>query len=112
MSGESIPSLTKRAADQRVLGLDIAGKMHPGDTATSFDSITAQVVWSPEESPAALGVSIYSADPIVANEAGREAAQLQFNCTGGTAGTQYLCALHFATPIEALLESLVYVYVL
>ena len=104
--------LTKREADQRVLGLDVSGKLRDGDTVSNFLSVTAKVAGGTADTPEALEVSPYSTAPIVDNEAEREMSQLQFNCSGGTAGALYLLALRYMTPVEPVLESPVYVRVL
>ena len=106
MSNGPIPRLTKREVEERVLRFDVSGKMRNDENMVNdFISVEAAHHYDPVENTEDLEVSIYADDPIDGTTI------LQFNCSGGTQGAQYLLSFRFSTPIEGVLESLLYVEV-
>ena len=100
-------TFTKRRHDQRIMSLDVSGKLREGDTVRSFASIRAVVhnssVW---EHPAPLVVEI-AEKPI-----SDDGSVLYFNCSGGDAGVTYQIIARYVPETEARLESIAYVWIL
>ena len=106
MTDEPTPKLTKREADERVFGLDVAGKLRKGDAVTGFLSLTNRVASpSPTAAQDNLVVAIHPDTPVAENDS-RRMALLQFTCSGGTKGTLYLLALRYSSTTEDVLESI------
>ena len=103
----SLPLLTKRAYDSRLFSVDVTGKLRPGDTVRSFDSLSAQFLTTSDgEGDADLTVSV--ADTAVSD---RDTV-LNFTCDGGESGKSYLVVLRYSAQTESQLESVLRVNVL
>ena len=97
----SLPLLTKRAYDARVLSVDVKPKLRAGDSVTSFSSVSAEVI--KPRTAGALTVSVNSQE----SAGGKE--WLHFNCSGGDAGASYKIALRYVSTTESRLESVIQV---
>ena len=107
----SPPPLSKRAADERWLTLDVSGKLRSGDSVRAFSSVTARTKRDTDTGEIEVTTrAVTQGDTSVT-----------FLCTGGTAGNSYIVSCRYSAETkqtdgtyansEPLLESLVEVKV-